>query len=167
MNTFDKKRLLSLIEYNMKKYRIGGIEYRSKYCTNDPTGVKGLITNDKYLSKWQQKPYEIKIGVNDTKYTLKENNLMMRDFLAQTIIDVFSGNESKGNYTKSNQRLYNLKPSNSSNIENKEKPFIIKRGNNEVKICEDGVFINGKKWETLWDKIINLINKYIKSSKDS
>jgi hypothetical protein len=146
METFDIRRIKSIVEYNLRKYRINSLEYKSNSSTADPTGIKGLITDDKKLNSWNQKSHGFKAGTKGTRYSIFETNYQLRDFLTQIIIDIFTGSETDGSYSKANERIYNIKPTTGKSIQNKDKPFIIKRGNNTFEISDKGVFINGKQY---------------------
>jgi hypothetical protein len=165
METFNKHRIKKIIEYNLKKFRINSIEYKNDYSTTDPSGIKGLINNDNHLTSWYQKPREHRLGLGKTKYTIQETNQQLRDFLTETIIDIFCGTNSEGNYTKADERIYNIKPSNVKNKKDIEQPFIIRRGNQEFKITTDGIYINNNKLEekkyNIFQRLINSIKKII------
>ena len=142
MDTLSEERIKSIVEYNLKKFRIGGIEYKSGYNTDDPQGIQGLITDDTKLKRWSNKPDKKKTG-NETKYNLVETNIQMRDFLTQIILDIFAGADSSGNYSKSNNNIYNIIPSNGSSTPNNTKPFKIVRGDTTFEVRTDGIYING------------------------
>lgn len=145
LETFDERRIKSIIEYNLRKYRINSIEYKVNYCTDDPTGIRGMVSDDSKFKSWEQKPVEHTVGVNEKKYNIRETNHQLRDFLTKVIIDIFCGAESDGSYSKANERVYNVKPSVGKSVPIEDAPFVIKRGDTEFKVSKDGVFVNEKK----------------------
>lgn len=148
-NTFDKNRIKSIIEYHMRKHRIGGIKYDNQYSSSeDKDGIQGL-SNDKDLDKWKSEASSVQIDENTTRFALQENNIQWRDFLTEIIVDILCNATSNLNHTKSLKKLYNVVPSNGNSVSDVDTPYKIQYGDYILKIDETGIFMsqdNGVSW---------------------
>jgi hypothetical protein len=142
-DTFDINRIKSIVEYNLRKHRIKGMDYKENGSTTDPSGIQGLENNDNEFTGWDQDIKEIDLE-NESRYAIIETNHNMRDFLAQTIQDILCDAVSDGSFSKSIQRIYNIKPSSGKSVQSSTKPIHFNKGNNHIRVKDDEIeILNG------------------------
>jgi len=159
-DTFSLERITSIVEYNLRKFRVNSMEYKERGSTNDPSGINGLVNNDKNLNSWDQKVKKIELQ-DETRYNINETNFNLRDFLAKTIQDVLCNAFSDNSYSKALQRIYNIKPSKGKSIPDNNTPITFIKGNYGLRLSSNGIEISTDAGQT-WQDLLNHTHEYDK-----
>lgn len=116
---FTLDRIKSILEFNMRKTRVKGVEYSSAGPGTNPDGTENL-KDESDLTLWDTSklPTAIKES-NQTRHMLYELNTNLRDAVAQTIFDVLGGSGSDDSQTDNStlEAIYESSPSNGDNDE--------------------------------------------------
>lgn len=163
-DTLNINRLKSIIEYNLRKFRIGGMDYETDEGTSDPSGMHGLENDDRQFTGWDQAVKDLQLQT-ERRYAIPESNFNLRDFLAQTIQDILCSAFSNNSFSKSKQKIYNVKPSIGKSIPNNNKPITFIRGNYGLRLSTSGIEISTNGGST-WDDLLSHTHTYVKTNQN-
>jgi len=103
---FSIDRIKSILEYNLRKHRYNGVEYEDGKGGSPNSSGTQYLKNDSELASWNtDKTIEFE-QLDKTEYLLMMNNYNLRDAIAQTIFDLFSGKDSNNSYTNIDESRY-------------------------------------------------------------
>jgi len=152
MTKLTRAKIRAILEHNLRKHRVRGFQY-DPLPTTDPSGLGNLKAQGD-LDFWKQRKITIEQKTGNL-FSLVDDNINLRDAIADTIVDALSGNNATGTYTAGQAPNYltdeeveggDREASNDDEEDihlevDSTRSVTLKHGNNQIQLSSAGITI--------------------------